>query len=250
MIKKTHYTIGTFAKLTSTTGRTLRFYDRKGLLKPSGYNEKGHRTYVDKDLFRFQQILTLKYLDYSLDEIGKYLDQEANDFNASLEMQYELLLQKQHHIQRVLATIERVRAIVKDNPTIDSGLIMMIIHSIQHEEEQKRWLSERLPGSIVHSFFMSDLSLEERHQVEREMAIGLNDLLVMFKQGLQPDHPLVQERVHNLKRSLDPLLGQVLEELETSEEGAKVLEEMDAQIFPSNFDPDFKNYLHEAFYRL
>ncbi|MFC3749021.1 MerR family transcriptional regulator [Paenibacillus sp. GCM10012306] len=34
MIKKT-YSIGSFAKLTATTGRTLRFHDRNGLLKPS-----------------------------------------------------------------------------------------------------------------------------------------------------------------------------------------------------------------------
>jgi len=246
MINKKHYTIGTFAKLTSTTGRTLRFYDRKGLLKPSSYNEQGHRTYTDEDLLRLHQILTLKYLDYSLDEIGKYLDQDGKDFNASLEMQYELLLQKQQHIQRVLAAIDRVRAIVKDNPAIDSGLIMMMIHSIQHEEEQKRWLSERLPDSIVHSFFMSELSLEERHQVERSIATGLNDLLVMSKEGFQPDHLLVQERVNGLKQVLDPLL----QELGRSEEGAKVLEEMDSQLFPSNFEPEFKNYLREAFRHL
>jgi len=246
MISKKSYTIGTFAKMTSTTERTLRFYDHKGLLKPSGYNEQGHRTYSDEDLLRLHQILTLKYLDYSLDEIGKYLEQDGKDFNASLEMQYEMLLQKQQHIQRVLTTIERVSAIVKDNLTIDPSLIMLMIHSIQHEEEQKRWLAERLPDSVVNSFFMSGLSSEERLQIERGMTLWLNDLLDMYKQGLQPNHLLVQERALDLKQIIEPQLGEGLEELGTSEVG-KALEEMDMQFYPSNFDPDFKNYLHEAF---
>jgi len=232
--------------MTSTTERTLRFYDHKGLLKPSGYNEQGHRTYSDEDLLRLHQILTLKYLDYSLDEIGKYLEQDGTDFTASLELQYELLLQKQQHIQRVLATLERVRAIVKDNHALDPGLIMLMINSIQHEEEQKQWLSERLPDSIVHSFFMSELSMEERAQVEREMTLCLNDLLVMSKQGLLPDHPLVQARALDLKQFLDPLLGQTLKELRT-EEVEGVLAEMEAKFSRCNFNPDFKKYLHEVF---
>ncbi len=236
-ISKTYYTIGSLAKLTSTTVRTLDFYDHKGLLKPSGYNEQGHRTYTDEDLFRLQQILALKYLDLSLDEIGKYLEQGGKDYRTSLDMQYELLLQKQQHIQRVMATIERVRAIVKDNDTIDPQLIMLMINAIQQEGEMKQWLFDRLPDEFVESIFVSGASLEH------EIMIVFNDLLVMSKQGLQPEHPLVQERGLSLKLILDRLLAQPLEELGMSETG-KILMEME---FPSNFQPDFINYLLEVF---
>ncbi|MGG3508493.1 MerR family transcriptional regulator [Paenibacillus lautus] len=239
-------TIGSFAKLTSTTGRTLRFYDRKGLLKPSGYNEQGHRFYTDEDLFRLQQILTLKYLDFSLDEIGQYLEQDSKDFKTSLEMQYELLLQKQQHIERILATIERIRAIVKDDSTIDPGLIIVMIQSIQREEEQKQWLSDRLPDTIVQSIFMSGSSLEEKIQVERETTVGLNDLLNMSRQGLHPEHPLVQERALKLTLSLKRLLGEALNDPWTSEMGS-VFEEMKPQ---PCVDPEFKTYLHEVFAHL
>jgi DNA-binding transcriptional MerR regulator len=249
MINKTHYTIGSFATLTSTTGRTLRFYDRKGLLKPSGYNHQGHRTYTDEDLFRLQQILTLKYLDFSLDEIGQYLEQDSKDFHASLEMQYELLLQKQQHIQRVVATIERIRAIVRDHRTIDPGIIMLMIHSIQHEEEQKQWLSDRLPDALVQSIFMSGLSLEDRLQVEHEMILGINDLLIMFKKGLKPEYPLVQEHAFSLMLMLERMLGHQMQELRTGGAG-KVFEEMDPQIFPSGFEREFNDYLRKVFFQL
>ncbi|WP_353961243.1 MerR family transcriptional regulator [Paenibacillus sp. S-12] len=56
------YTVKAFAKLTGVTERTLHFYDRKGLLAPSSYNEHGHRLYSKDDIPTMQKIITLKYL--------------------------------------------------------------------------------------------------------------------------------------------------------------------------------------------
>ena len=64
------YTIGPFARKTGVTTRTLRFCDKKGLLKPSNLSESGRRFYTDKDLLTLQNILVFKYLGYSLDEMG------------------------------------------------------------------------------------------------------------------------------------------------------------------------------------
>ncbi|MDR9748573.1 MerR family transcriptional regulator [Paenibacillus taichungensis] len=247
-ISKRYYSAGSFAKLTSTTKRTLHYYDNKGLLKPSGYNEKGYRSYSDDDLFRLHQILTLKYLDYSLDEISEYLEQDAKDFNTSLKLQYELLLKKQQHTQRIVDTVERAIAIMDDNDTIEPELIMVMIRSIQHEQEQKQWLSDHLPEELVQSMLMSELSSDEQIQVNRELMIAYNDLLAMYKQGLPPEHPLVQEPVLAIKLLLEQLLGHSLQELATNETG-KVLKDLDTQLFP-NFEPDFMNYFSEALVHL
>lgn len=59
-----YYMVREFAKLAGVTVRTLHFYDREGLLKPSQYTGKNHRLYQQKDLLRLQQILTLKYLGF------------------------------------------------------------------------------------------------------------------------------------------------------------------------------------------
>ncbi|MFE6074214.1 MerR family transcriptional regulator [Paenibacillus sp. NPDC057886] len=243
-MSKKYYTVGSFAKLTSTPKPTLRYYDRKGLLKPSGYTEGGYRTYTDDDLLRLHQILTLKYLDYPLDEISKYLEQDGKDFHASLELQHELLLQKQQHIQHVVATIERARVIFQDNDYIDPGLIMQMIRSIQHEEEQKQWLSDRLPDALVQSMSLSGLSLDERTQVERKIMLAFNDLLLMSKQGLPPEHHLVQECALTLKLIIEQMFGQSLQEPGTIET-LQTLGEWDPQLFPK-FDPKLINYLIEA----
>ncbi|RXZ81535.1 MerR family transcriptional regulator [Paenibacillaceae bacterium] len=207
MDKTTIYSIGAFAKLTSVTERTLRYYDRKGLLRPSSYNAQGHRMYSDRDLFRLQEILSLKYLDYSLEEIAQYLDRPNMDFLSSLTEQYELLQQKKRHIEAVLSTIERTKAIAQDTSSLDSQLIIMIIHSIQHEEDMKSWLSERLPDKFVSSIFMKDKTAEERLELDRYFVTTLNDISAMHKQGYPPHHSEVLEKGRGILQMMEEGLG-------------------------------------------
>ena len=65
-----YYTTGEFARMAHVTIRTIRYYDKKGLLKPSFVNESGYRMYSDEDFLRLQKILSLKYLGFSLKEIS------------------------------------------------------------------------------------------------------------------------------------------------------------------------------------
>ena len=70
---KKHWKVGDLAKLTGLTVRTLRFYDQIGLFSPSGQTESGHRLYSESDLSRLHQILSLKELGLSLEEIKSAL---------------------------------------------------------------------------------------------------------------------------------------------------------------------------------
>ena len=55
MKKQGYYTTGEFAEKAHVTLRTIRWYDSKNLLKPSGYTEGGARLYTDADLAKLQQ---------------------------------------------------------------------------------------------------------------------------------------------------------------------------------------------------
>ena len=61
--------VGELAKITGLTVRTLRFYDQIGLFSPSEHSDAGHRLYNEADLSRLQQILSLKELGLTLEEI-------------------------------------------------------------------------------------------------------------------------------------------------------------------------------------
>ncbi len=63
------YHTSQFAEKASVSVRTLRYYDSVGLLCPAEYTEAGYRLYTDSDLSRLQQILALKFLGFSLEEI-------------------------------------------------------------------------------------------------------------------------------------------------------------------------------------
>src|SRR5262249_28124950 len=56
------------------TIRTLHHYDEIGLLRPSLHTESGHRLYTADDVARLQQVLSLRQLGFSLEEIRDWLD--------------------------------------------------------------------------------------------------------------------------------------------------------------------------------
>jgi DNA-binding transcriptional MerR regulator len=62
------------SKRTGLTVRTLHHYDQIGLLKPSSHSESGYRFYTAADIARLQQVLSLRQLGFSLDEIRNCLD--------------------------------------------------------------------------------------------------------------------------------------------------------------------------------
>ena len=63
MHKEGYYSSGEFAKKANVTVRTIRYYDKQNILKPSLLTEDGVRFYTDSDFTRLQQILLFKYLD-------------------------------------------------------------------------------------------------------------------------------------------------------------------------------------------
>jgi DNA-binding transcriptional MerR regulator len=68
------FKVGEVAKRTGLTVRTLHHYDAIGLLRPSLHTEAGHRLYGPRDLARLQQVLSLRQLGFSLEQIRDCLD--------------------------------------------------------------------------------------------------------------------------------------------------------------------------------
>lgn len=85
------YRVGEFAGLTGVSIRTLHHYDRLGLLRPSSRSEAGYRFYAARDLLRLQQILTLRYLGFSLASIGEILDRPDFDLERSMRIQEDVI---------------------------------------------------------------------------------------------------------------------------------------------------------------
>src|SRR5437870_4391373 len=74
--------VGELAKRTGLTVRTLHHYDAIGLLKPSLHTEAGHRLYAADDVARLQQVLSLRQLGFSLEEVRDCLNRP--DFSPAM----------------------------------------------------------------------------------------------------------------------------------------------------------------------
>lgn len=130
------YTTGEFAKKANVSVRTIRYYDKQGLLKPSQVSESGYRLYSDEDFARLQKILTLKYLGFSLEEIQSIsLNEDVSDYvKNSLEMQKKLIRNKIEGLQVVEEALNETSRILEKEQTVDWKAILHLIHIIGMEK--------------------------------------------------------------------------------------------------------------------
>ena len=83
--------IGELSALSHVSIRTLRHYDKLGLLKPARVTEAGYRQYDEAALQRLHTILLFRELEFPLSDIKRILDAPDFDPAAALEKQITLL---------------------------------------------------------------------------------------------------------------------------------------------------------------
>lgn len=135
------FSIGKFAEKSGVTLRTLRYYDKIGLLRPCAYNESGHRLYSLEDFGRLQKILTLKFIGLSLEDIANIMkyDVDDKDLKKSLEIQKEIMKEKICHIQAIMKAIEEAVHMLDNNKVLNWDKFVNIINVINMDH---RWMEQ------------------------------------------------------------------------------------------------------------
>lgn len=112
------YTTGQLAKVAQISVRTIQYYDKKGLLKPSQLNDNGNRIYNDTDLNKLKLILLLKSLGLPLKAIGEILSGEHSMtvLNLLLEQQLKYLHAQTKTTKKQIRMIEKIR---RNLPQVD-----------------------------------------------------------------------------------------------------------------------------------
>lgn len=134
-----YYTSGQFAKMAHISVRTVRYYDKQNILKPSFVNDSGARFYTDEDFVRLQQILLLKYLGFSLEEIRNMTVGELDKqmLRNSLRLQQKLVRDQIEQMQMVEQAIEDTTHALDEEQTIDWSQMMNLIHLTSMENSLK-----------------------------------------------------------------------------------------------------------------
>ncbi len=100
--------VGTLAKKTGLTIRTLHYYEEVGLLAPAQRTDAGHRLYGADEVVRLQKVVLLRQLGFSLEEIRACLDQPDYSLYRVIQLHLVRLKQQidlQQQIYRRLETI-------------------------------------------------------------------------------------------------------------------------------------------------
>lgn len=128
-MKKDFYTAGELAKLTGVSYKTIRHYKAKGLLEPEQHMDNGYGLYGTKSVERLERILMLKYLNFSLDEIRKMLEE---DTVGTFEKQEKMLRAQKEHIEQLLKVVEEIQKTKKEDQW---EKLLGIIRITQKKEE-------------------------------------------------------------------------------------------------------------------
>ena len=139
MKKPGYYSSGEFARMAHVTLRTIRYYDKHDILKPTWVSESGARFYTDEDFARLQQILLLKYLGFSLEDIREMTigDSNYHFMLNSLNLQLKLVQDRIEQMQLVEKAIRNTARAIQTDHTVDWSQMLDLIHLTGMEKSLK-----------------------------------------------------------------------------------------------------------------
>lgn len=150
VIPKDYMTVGEVAKKMGTTVRTLQYYDKEGMLSPSAESNGGRRLYTHKDMIKLHQILSLKSLGFSLDDIKNRLvslDTPVDVANA-LTQQATAIKEKIESLTESLKAIETLKKEVLQMQSVDFKKYADIIINLQMKNEYY-WLIKHFDNQTL-----------------------------------------------------------------------------------------------------
>ena len=144
MVKKkesggAYYSSGEFARMAQITVRTVRYYDKQNILKPSLVTPTGARFYTEEDFARLQQIMLLKYLGFSLEDIRELTvnDSDYSYLEHSLEQQQNLVRDRIEQLQLVEQAIGETVTEIRQQQNVDWNRMRELIHLTGMENSLK-----------------------------------------------------------------------------------------------------------------
>lgn len=111
LMNKLKLQIGEFSKLCGVTVKTLRHYEKLGLVVPDSVDEwSGYRYYCVDQMQQMQTIRTLKTAGFSLEEIGDLLDSDT--MSPSMELLEAKIRQTEAQLREMVLRRDRLQSML------------------------------------------------------------------------------------------------------------------------------------------
>ena len=151
-----HWKVGELAARTGLTVRTLHHYDAIGLLSPSGRtgsaHNSGHRLYTAVDVARLHQIICLKQLGFSLEQVKEYMTRADYDPREVVRLHLAKVRQQAAELAELGDRLEALAITLDaaDNVSADTFLetieVMTMIEKYYTPEQLKQLEDRRNAG--------------------------------------------------------------------------------------------------------
>ena len=194
--------VGELAAATGLTVRALHHYDRIGLLSPRERTDSGYRLYGSDEVRRLYQIVALRRLGLSLEDVSRVLigeDADARDtierHLAALEREMEIHEQLRYRLRRLLDAVSHAEE-TSPNEYVDI-LEVMSLHENYYTPEQLAQLEER----------RKEFGEEGIKKAEQEWADLIAAVEKEYEAGTDPAAPKMQELAKKWQSLIEAFTG-------------------------------------------
>lgn len=135
-MERTMKTVQEVSRLSGVTIRTLRYYDRIGLLHPAARTEAGYRLYDEAALMQLMRILLLKELEIPLKDVKRLLQLSDAEQREAIGLQIKVLELKKERTEKLIALARRLQ---KGEGTMDFSAFDRSKEEAYAAEAKARW---------------------------------------------------------------------------------------------------------------
>jgi len=220
--------VGEVAARTGLSVRTLHHYDTIGLLSPSRRSKSGHRLYGRRDILRLQQIVSLRQIGMSLDQIREALKPRngaGRIIGLHLARLKERIALEQELCRRLEAMLPRLESVGIEE--IIKCIEVTTMYEKYYTKEQLETLKERAEG----------LGPEKIRAAEAEWPKLIESVRAEMDKGTDPKDPRVQALVKRWNELVleftggDPGITQSLKNLYKGEPQLATQQSLDGGLF-------------------
>ncbi|MEM9242814.1 MAG: MerR family transcriptional regulator [Pseudomonadota bacterium] len=166
--------IGDVAKKTGISIRSLRHYDKIGLLKPSYRSESAYRLYDKSDLLRLQHIISLKQMGFSLKKIRSMLQDNTVNLRETVAIQLNFLHQQLQQQQSIYQQVKHVHDLLAERCDISLETICNTVEAIKMLE---KYYSKNQLNELKQRHFYTDEKEEQKYaKAWQDIFTGLKKL--------------------------------------------------------------------------
>lgn len=187
--------IGDLAKRSGVSVRTLHHYDAIGLLVPSQRTPSGHRLYGRDEIARLQQIVSLRQMNFSLEQIAEVL--RGADAQRVIAM-HIARLREQIAMQQELCT--RLEHLASSASTVDE--LLQTIETMTLFE--KYYTKPQLDALAARREQLGEARIREAQHEWPQLMQRVREELA---RGTDPKHPRVVALAKQWRALIDEFTG-------------------------------------------